>query len=255
MPDQPINERQKAFCREYLIDFNGTQAAIRAGYSARSAKVTASRMLTYANVRTHIAELQAGIRAQADIDPDTVLRFLWAIVTADPNEVISHRVGACRHCHGIGHHYQWRTPRELEAALAAFEASTPAARASRKDPAVWTRPDDRGGFGFAADADPDPDCPECDGLGLGRVVIRDTTLLSPQARLIYNGIRTTSGGQVQVLLADRQKALVHVARILGMFDVKPAAPPENAMAAFLRALQTRGSMAPLATGSDPDPIH
>ena len=31
-----LNEKQKKFCREFIIDFNGTQAAIRAGYSKKN---------------------------------------------------------------------------------------------------------------------------------------------------------------------------------------------------------------------------
>jgi len=45
-----LTAKQQAFVEEYLIDLNATQAAIRAGYSERSAAVTASRMLTKANI-------------------------------------------------------------------------------------------------------------------------------------------------------------------------------------------------------------
>ena len=51
--------RQTRFVEEYLIDGNGAQAAIRAGYSARSAKEQASRLLTYANVRAAIDQKRA----------------------------------------------------------------------------------------------------------------------------------------------------------------------------------------------------
>lgn len=46
-----INLPQERFCQEYIKDLNGAQAAIRAGYSAKSAKETASRMLSYPAVR------------------------------------------------------------------------------------------------------------------------------------------------------------------------------------------------------------
>ena len=51
-----LTNKQRAFVREYLCDFNGTQAAIRAGYSPRSAKTTASEILTYPNVKAEIDE-------------------------------------------------------------------------------------------------------------------------------------------------------------------------------------------------------
>lgn len=46
------------FCVEYLIDLNATQAAIRAGYSKRTAEALASRLLRNVNIRSRIKELQ-----------------------------------------------------------------------------------------------------------------------------------------------------------------------------------------------------
>lgn len=51
------------FCREYIIDFNGKQAAIRAGYPPRSAVVKACQLLTEANVQS---AMQALAKQQAD---------------------------------------------------------------------------------------------------------------------------------------------------------------------------------------------
>ncbi len=48
-----LTEKQKQFVREYLIDLNATQAAIRAGYSAKTADQQGSRML--ANVKVQQA--------------------------------------------------------------------------------------------------------------------------------------------------------------------------------------------------------
>lgn len=53
--------RQARFIEEYLIDGNGAQAAIRAGYSPRSAKQQASRLLTYANLRRGIDKKRAEV--------------------------------------------------------------------------------------------------------------------------------------------------------------------------------------------------
>lgn len=51
-----MNARQKRFCDEYLIDCNATQAAIRAGYSAKTAKITGAKLLTNANLKAYIEE-------------------------------------------------------------------------------------------------------------------------------------------------------------------------------------------------------
>jgi phage terminase small subunit len=50
-------DKQIIFAQEYVIDFNGKQAAIRAGYTERSAEVTASRMLRNDKVRSEIERL------------------------------------------------------------------------------------------------------------------------------------------------------------------------------------------------------
>jgi phage terminase small subunit len=56
--DQSDAARAKRFCQEYMNDSNGTQAAIRAGYSAKSAHVSASRLLCRDKVKARIAELR-----------------------------------------------------------------------------------------------------------------------------------------------------------------------------------------------------
>lgn len=53
-----MTPRQEKFCVEYLIDLNATQAAIRAGYSKRTAEALASRLLRNVNIRSRIKELQ-----------------------------------------------------------------------------------------------------------------------------------------------------------------------------------------------------
>jgi phage terminase small subunit len=71
------------FVQEYLVDLNGTQAAIRAGYSARTATITASQLLTYPNVQ---AELQKAFKARAarlEISQDWVLNELRIIAAAN----------------------------------------------------------------------------------------------------------------------------------------------------------------------------
>ena len=53
-----LKKRYELFCQEYVVDYNGTQAAIRAGYKEGSARVTASKMLTNANILARVRELQ-----------------------------------------------------------------------------------------------------------------------------------------------------------------------------------------------------
>jgi len=74
MPDaKPISGRHKRFAEEYCVDQNGTQAAIRAGYSAGSARVTASRLLTNANIRAAIDALRWEMSEASKLDRIYVL--------------------------------------------------------------------------------------------------------------------------------------------------------------------------------------
>lgn len=71
-----LSEKQKRFCEEYLVDLNGTQAAIRAGYAKGSAVVQASRLLTNDNVASYVRELRELQKATTLITADYVLAGL-----------------------------------------------------------------------------------------------------------------------------------------------------------------------------------
>lgn len=78
-----LTAKQQRFVAEYLIDLNATQAAIRAGYSEKTAAEQASRLLT--NVKVSEA-IQAATKARSDrtqIDADWVLKRLARDATAD----------------------------------------------------------------------------------------------------------------------------------------------------------------------------
>lgn len=72
----PLNPRQQRFIAEYLVDLNGTQAAIRSGYSPKGAEVSAHRLLRDARV---IAEIEAGRQKLAERTGITQERVLAEI--------------------------------------------------------------------------------------------------------------------------------------------------------------------------------
>lgn len=55
--EKKLTAKQEMFCREYLVDFNATQAALRAGYSQKMAK-QASRMLDEVGIQKLVALLR-----------------------------------------------------------------------------------------------------------------------------------------------------------------------------------------------------
>lgn len=83
---QSIHQRRTRFIKEYILDHNATQAAIRAGYSEKSAKVTGSRLLTDANVRAAIEKKQSKIDAKLDVTVERVTLELARLAFYDPRE-------------------------------------------------------------------------------------------------------------------------------------------------------------------------
>lgn len=88
---ESLNQRQQAFVREYIIDFNGTQAAGRAGYSAKSAEVTASKLLRNPKVAAAVAEAIDARAKRTEIDADWVLQNAAAAFTCDLSRLYDER--------------------------------------------------------------------------------------------------------------------------------------------------------------------
>lgn len=78
-----MNARQKRFCDEYLIDLNATQAALRAGYSPKAAKVTGAKLLTNANLKAYIDAQLALLHTQKTADAQEVLEYLTSVVRGE----------------------------------------------------------------------------------------------------------------------------------------------------------------------------
>lgn len=78
-----LTPRQEAFCREYLIDLNAKQAAIRAGYSEKGAEVQGCKLLTIPKVAEFISQAKAKRSERTQIDADYVLNRLAEIDRMD----------------------------------------------------------------------------------------------------------------------------------------------------------------------------
>lgn len=77
-----LTERQQRFVQEYLVDLNATQAAIRAGYSSRTAQEQSSRLLSNAMVAEAVARGKAERSTRLGITADRVLTELAAVAFA-----------------------------------------------------------------------------------------------------------------------------------------------------------------------------
>lgn len=67
-----LNDKQRRFAQEYVVDFNGTQAAIRARYSPNGANVTGTRLLANPNVAAYIEGLKAELAERTMVNAEKV---------------------------------------------------------------------------------------------------------------------------------------------------------------------------------------
>lgn len=80
--------RQKKFCDEYIICGNATEAAIKAGYSPKTAKSIGQRLLTYVAVRSYIDQRLEEINSEKIADAEEVLRYLTSVMRGEHTEEI-----------------------------------------------------------------------------------------------------------------------------------------------------------------------
>ncbi|EDO5296878.1 TPA: terminase small subunit [Salmonella enterica subsp. houtenae serovar 43:z4,z23:-] len=83
-----LTDKQELFAREYLKDLNATQAAIRAGYSEKTARSQANRLLTNVDIENRIAELKSVRNEEVGIDAAYVLRRLVEIDQMDVIDIL-----------------------------------------------------------------------------------------------------------------------------------------------------------------------
>lgn len=78
-----LTEKQQRFCDEYLIDLNATQAAIRAGYSRKTAHSIGAENLTKPELKKYIENRMAEKEAALIADQDEVLKYLTSVMRGE----------------------------------------------------------------------------------------------------------------------------------------------------------------------------
>ncbi|EOZ9384622.1 terminase small subunit [Enterobacter bugandensis] len=203
--DEELTAQQRIFVAEYLKDNNATRAAIRAGYSKKTAREQSSRLLSNVKVARAIARQQKASIARTLGSADEVLAQMWQLATFDANQLSQYRRGACRYCWGFGHHYQWRDAVEFE------EKRLEAVERDRREP------EDSGGYGYDHNKEPNPECPRCNGDGIGQPYFPDTRKLPAASRLAYSGVKVGKNG-VEITAISRERMFEAVMKRLGLAD-------------------------------------
>lgn len=93
-----LTPKQARFVDEYLIDLNATQAAIRAGYSAKTAPQIGLQQLHKTSVAEAIAAKQRDRAERTQIDADRVIREWLEVATVDARELVQYIRTSCPDC-------------------------------------------------------------------------------------------------------------------------------------------------------------
>lgn len=212
-----LTDQQEIFVREYLVDWNASAAAVRAGYSAKSAPTFGWHLLQNLKISHAIATLASARAKRMGIDGDELMRLWVAIVNFDANEISQLRRICCPYCWGEGNR-RLHTPSTLEGEKKKHD----------KERALRLRispTDDIGEFPEYTDdwysklKPPKEGCPECSGEGVVEVFFNDTRNLSPAARLMYCGVKVGKEG-IEVIQLSKEKAMDSIARALSLFREK-----------------------------------
>lgn len=83
-----LTPKQEAFCREYAIDKNATQAAIRAGYSKKTARAAGARLLAHVNISKKVGDVAKVHAVKLEITAERVLEEIAAMALYDVSDLV-----------------------------------------------------------------------------------------------------------------------------------------------------------------------
>jgi phage terminase small subunit len=86
-----LTVKQELFCQEYILDFNGTRAAIRAGYSKKTAAVIASENLRKPHIRQKMSEMVGVVLRELEISVKSVVNEIAAVAFVDLGELFDEK--------------------------------------------------------------------------------------------------------------------------------------------------------------------
>ena len=84
-----LTQKQRRFIDEYIISGNATQAAIKAGYSKKTAAVTATENLRKPNIKAEIEKRNAEIQSEKTADMTEVMEYLTSVMRGEQTESVA----------------------------------------------------------------------------------------------------------------------------------------------------------------------
>lgn len=226
----PLSVQELRLVEEYTLDFNETEASMRAGVPLLEARGMLKRHVVQAAIQIY----KHRRASRTEIYADEVLRRWLLLATADSRELIQLRMVNCRYCWGIDHRYQFRDT-ELREAQQRHEINMLELSEDQRKPfddlggsgydggkapmrgELWVERQIEAGLQFVSESNSDHNCPHCDGDGVKSVWLNDSRHYSPSAALLYAGVKISKDGSMEVKTRDQQHAEHMIAQHLGMF--------------------------------------
>lgn len=115
-----LTSKQEKFCREYVIDFNATQAAIRAGYSEKGADVRGSELLGNRKVQNFLNDLKKQTAKRTDTSADDLTQFYKGVMY-DTTENTRNRIKAAENLSKRIGYYQTHNQQKAKGVQNALE--------------------------------------------------------------------------------------------------------------------------------------
>lgn len=206
-PTLPDLERiEWAVIERFLTDFD-------ASATARVLGVPLNRVLRLIASRRGAIAMSMYIARRAsrvELEGDELLRRAYMVATADVRELVRVVRGSCRYCYGSDHRFQ-RTQEELRRVR-----NDHVRRQLNLPEPERVEFDDEGGDGYDKYRAPASDCPECFGRGIRFIEVTPTDELSPAAAMLFDGVKVSKAGDIEVKVRSRDKSADLVAMHLGI---------------------------------------
>lgn len=212
-----LTEREKVFVAEFLVTFNASRSALKAGLCKHASD--AIKFLNKPHIQAAIREAVDKRLTRLGIDADQLMQFWADVVALDVNEVMQLRRVPCPLC--------WSGDGEPQITIQEYMKKREdhyklrmklLGKDEGEDIGEYPSPSNFSFIDFRRE--PNPDCPSCHGVGVERAFNADTRYLSPAAKRAYAGIKRGIGGVVNIDLMSKENASKYLATALGIFNGK-----------------------------------
>lgn len=223
---KPLRGKRARFVEEYLVDLNGTQAAVRAGYGEKNARFTAAELLAHPDVQAAVTAGRAAQSRRTEVDADRVIKELAKVAFSDIRDVLTWTTVRVGLPSGRG-----LPGRRVPIGAADRPSGMAASQANQSESGCRPASDSPDQAEPGGDRRP-ADSQRTSGLNPGgkssftSLALIPADALGPAGAAIAE-LAETAGGGLKVKLHSKLRALELLGRHFGVFEKAEAQPGDN----------------------------